>query len=41
MKPVTYGTLFLGLLSSALAQTTSLGPSPTESVGCVPHNDHW
>ena len=17
------------------------GPSPTESVGCVPHDDHW
>ncbi|KAJ2986213.1 hypothetical protein NUW58_g5133 [Xylaria curta] len=26
-------------LSSALAQT--LPPSPTASVGCEPHGDHW
>jgi hypothetical protein len=31
---------FFGLHALAvLAQT--LSPSPTESVGCVPHNDHW
>ncbi|GAB1309905.1 hypothetical protein MFIFM68171_00115 [Madurella fahalii] len=40
MKAVTYAALFLGLLSAALAQEDP-GPSPTESVGCVPHNDHW
>ena len=33
--------LFLGLFvgRSAIAQT--LAPFPTESVGCVPHDDHW
>ncbi|KAL2257049.1 hypothetical protein VTK26DRAFT_729 [Humicola hyalothermophila] len=41
MKPVTYAALFLGLLSAALAQGETLEPSPTESVGCEPHGDHW
>ncbi|KAI9041890.1 uncharacterized protein KD926_006436 [Aspergillus affinis] len=33
----------VALASSALAQTTSQdpGPSPTASVGCEPHGDHW
>lgn len=22
-------------------QTEDAGPSPTESVGCEPHGDHW
>ncbi|KAJ2899993.1 hypothetical protein MKZ38_002712 [Zalerion maritima] len=30
---------FVGLLGACTAQ--SLAPSPTESVGCVPHEDHW
>ena len=29
----------LGLVQAVLAE--SLGPSPTESVGCEPHGDHW
>ncbi|KAK0613563.1 hypothetical protein B0T14DRAFT_526498 [Immersiella caudata] len=29
----------LGLALSSLAQ--ELAPSPTESIGCVPHDDHW
>ncbi|KAK4647418.1 uncharacterized protein QC761_101320 [Podospora bellae-mahoneyi] len=42
MKAVTYAALLLGALSTALGQTTAdPGPSPTESIGCVPHNDHW
>ncbi|KAK4166329.1 hypothetical protein QBC43DRAFT_332558 [Cladorrhinum sp. PSN259] len=39
MKAVTYAALLMGVLTTALGQT--LGPSPTESVGCVPHGDHW
>ncbi|KAK0732527.1 hypothetical protein B0T21DRAFT_384785 [Apiosordaria backusii] len=42
MKAVTYAALLLGALSTALGQTTAdPGPSPTASIGCVPHNDHW
>ncbi|KAM7194670.1 hypothetical protein V8F20_007862 [Naviculisporaceae sp. PSN 640] len=37
--------LLMGLLPLALGQgsltTASLGPSPTQSVGCEPHGDHW
>ncbi|KXX80657.1 hypothetical protein MMYC01_203388 [Madurella mycetomatis] len=40
MKAFTYAALVLGLFSAALAQEDP-GPSPTESVGCVPHDDHW
>lgn len=29
----------LGMLQAVLAQ--SLAASPTESVGCEPHGDHW
>lgn len=36
MKPVI---LILALAGAALAQDP--GPSPTASVGCEPHNDHW
>ncbi|EGS17078.1 uncharacterized protein CTHT_0074060 [Thermochaetoides thermophila DSM 1495] len=39
MKPSAYAALLLGLVSAALGQT--LAPSPTESVGCTPHGDHW
>ncbi|KAL1874943.1 hypothetical protein VTK73DRAFT_10312 [Phialemonium thermophilum] len=37
----TFGvvSLLLAALPAALAQT--LAPSPTESVGCQPHGDHW
>lgn len=31
--------VLLGFGSVALAQT--LEPSPTESIGCEPHGDHW
>jgi hypothetical protein len=36
----------LALSACAVAQGTestseSLAPSPTESVGCEPHGDHW
>lgn len=29
----------IGMLQVALAQ--SIAPSPTESIGCEPHGDHW
>ncbi|KAJ5295653.1 hypothetical protein PENANT_c001G05910 [Penicillium antarcticum] len=29
------------LSSSALAQSQDPGPSPTASIGCEPHGDHW
>ncbi|KAF2837909.1 hypothetical protein M501DRAFT_146015 [Patellaria atrata CBS 101060] len=29
------------LVAFALAQSESLAPSPTESIGCEPHGDHW
>lgn len=38
MKAVT---LLLALATSALAQSQDPGPSPTASIGCEPHNDHW
>ncbi|KAK4203956.1 hypothetical protein QBC40DRAFT_303913 [Triangularia verruculosa] len=42
MKAATYAALLLGALSCAMGQTTAdPGPSPTESIGCVAHNDHW
>ena len=41
MKPAAYAALFLGLVSAALGQTVTLAPSPTESVGCTAHGDHW
>ncbi|KAK1541001.1 hypothetical protein CPAR01_06990 [Colletotrichum paranaense] len=31
----------LGFAAFAFAQSESLAPSPTESVGCEPHGDHW
>ncbi|KXH45549.1 hypothetical protein CSAL01_08602 [Colletotrichum salicis] len=31
----------LGFAAFAMAQSESLAPSPTESVGCEPHGDHW
>ncbi|KAK4210655.1 hypothetical protein QBC37DRAFT_29303 [Rhypophila decipiens] len=38
-------TLLVGLLPLALGQgsvgTASLAPSPTQSVGCEAHGDHW
>jgi hypothetical protein len=40
MKP--WILAFLALTACALAQETETpGPSPTESVGCEPHGDHW
>ncbi|KAG7293591.1 hypothetical protein NEMBOFW57_003644 [Staphylotrichum longicolle] len=41
MKPVAYGAALLGLVSAVLGQAVTLAPSPTESVGCEPHGDHW
>ncbi|KAL1839241.1 hypothetical protein VTJ49DRAFT_1719 [Mycothermus thermophilus] len=42
MKSATFVAALLGLVSVALGHTTAdPGPSPTESYGCVPHNDHW
>ncbi|KAK4151063.1 hypothetical protein C8A00DRAFT_36292 [Chaetomidium leptoderma] len=40
MKPIAYAAALLGLVSAALGQE-ALAPSPTESVGCEPHGDHW
>ena len=32
----------IALASGAISQTTEdPGPSPTASVGCEPHGDHW
>ncbi|KAK3309429.1 uncharacterized protein B0T15DRAFT_515472 [Chaetomium strumarium] len=39
MRAVSCAAVLLGLVSTALAQT--IAPSPTESVGCEPHGDHW
>lgn len=39
MKVTASLSLLFGL--AALTQAQSLKPSPTESVGCVPHDDHW
>lgn len=41
MKAIAYAAALLGLVSIALGQTEDPGPSPTESVGCEPHGDHW
>ncbi|KEZ45731.1 hypothetical protein SAPIO_CDS1520 [Scedosporium apiospermum] len=38
MKLTATFVLF-GMLQAVIAQ--SLAPSPTESIGCVPHEDHW
>ncbi|RYO83403.1 hypothetical protein DL766_006818 [Monosporascus sp. MC13-8B] len=37
----TFGPAFAALLAAALAAAQSLPPSPTASVGCEPHGDHW
>ncbi|OTA90599.1 hypothetical protein M434DRAFT_77648 [Hypoxylon sp. CO27-5] len=36
---ILFGSLLA--VSSAVAQTQTLPPSPTASVGCHPHGDHW
>ncbi|CAG9988571.1 unnamed protein product [Clonostachys byssicola] len=45
MRTSTFTALLgLGLLPLGLAQSSSSvnpGPSPTNSVGCEPHGDHW
>ncbi|KAK5656989.1 hypothetical protein OQA88_3512 [Cercophora sp. LCS_1] len=41
MKAVASIAVSLGFLSFAAAQAGSLVPSPTQSVGCVAHGDHW
>ncbi|KAK3329211.1 hypothetical protein B0H66DRAFT_540441 [Apodospora peruviana] len=38
MKTTQLAYIFAGL---ALVQALSLAPSPTESVGCEAHGDHW
>ncbi|KAI8689407.1 hypothetical protein LRP88_14185 [Fusarium phalaenopsidis] len=40
MKTTTFAVALLGLFPAVLA-AESLAPSPTESVGCEPHGDHW
>jgi D-lyxose ketol-isomerase len=40
MKTTTFAVALLGLFPAIFAQET-LAPSPTESVGCEPHGDHW
>ncbi|KAF5001124.1 hypothetical protein FGRMN_1235 [Fusarium graminum] len=37
MKTTTFAVALLGFLPAVMAQA----PSPTESVGCEPHGDHW
>lgn len=37
MKTTTFAVALLGLFPAIMAQA----PSPTESVGCEPHGDHW
>ncbi|AEO59560.1 hypothetical protein MYCTH_2307967 [Thermothelomyces thermophilus ATCC 42464] len=41
MKAIAYAAVLLGLVSTALGQSQTLAPSPTESYGCEPHGDHW
>ncbi|KAL4726611.1 hypothetical protein ACLX1H_005499 [Fusarium chlamydosporum] len=40
MKTTTFAVALLGFFPAIFAQET-LAPSPTESVGCEPHGDHW
>ncbi|RSL67935.1 hypothetical protein CEP54_003018 [Fusarium duplospermum] len=40
MKTTTFAVALLGLFPAVLAAET-LAPSPTESIGCEPHGDHW
>ncbi|KAH7274746.1 hypothetical protein NW759_004740 [Fusarium solani] len=40
MKTTTFAVALLGLFPAVMA-AESLAPSPTESVGCEPHGDHW
>ncbi|KAF4969421.1 hypothetical protein FSARC_3352 [Fusarium sarcochroum] len=40
MKTTTFAVALLGLFPAIFAQET-IAPSPTESVGCEPHGDHW
>ncbi|RYP63292.1 hypothetical protein DL771_009363 [Monosporascus sp. 5C6A] len=37
----TFSPAFAALLAAVLAAAQSLPPSPTASVGCEPHGDHW
>ncbi|KXJ97037.1 hypothetical protein Micbo1qcDRAFT_155780 [Microdochium bolleyi] len=37
----TFSTAVLALLAASLAGAQTLPPSPTASVGCEPHGDHW
>lgn len=37
MKTTSFAVALLGLFPAIMAQA----PSPTESVGCEPHGDHW
>ncbi|RYP67570.1 hypothetical protein DL770_008588 [Monosporascus sp. CRB-9-2] len=37
----TFSHAFAALLAAALAAAQTLPPSPTASVGCEPHEDHW
>ncbi|KAI9150180.1 hypothetical protein HJFPF1_09935 [Paramyrothecium foliicola] len=41
MKTSTVLVAMLASLPLAFAQSTDLAPSPTESIGCEPHGDHW
>ncbi|KAF5010752.1 hypothetical protein FDECE_3107 [Fusarium decemcellulare] len=40
MKTAAFAVALLGLFPAIMAAET-LAPSPTESVGCEPHGDHW
>lgn len=35
------GPALLALFASGVLAQETAGPSPTESVGCEPHGDHW
>ncbi|KAH7040585.1 uncharacterized protein B0I36DRAFT_344306 [Microdochium trichocladiopsis] len=37
----TFSATVLALLAASLAGAQTLAPSPTESIGCEPHGDHW
>lgn len=42
MKVIALAAVALSFFSvTVIGQSEDPGPSPTESIGCEPHGDHW